>query len=127
MITIIGYRLAKNKSEKQFICLELQGDVEMVQSLDTGRFYATARKASVTSTFTEDTAKGLIGTRMSGVIKRVESDPYDYTIAETGEVIKLAHKYEYQPEQAPYSPLPTSPSNPLPERMFSLKRSLVTS
>ena len=127
MVTIIGYRLAKNKSEKEFICLELQGDVEMVQSLDTGRFYATARKASVTSTFTEEKAQGLIGTKMPGVIKRVESDPYDYTVVETGEVIKLAHKYEYQPEQAPYSPLPTSSSNPLPERMFSLKRSLVTS
>jgi hypothetical protein len=119
MVTIIGYRLAKNKSEKQFICLELQGDVEMVQSLDTGKFYATARRASVTSTFTEETAKGLIGTRMPGVIKRVESDPYDYTVVETGEVIKLAHKYEFQPEGAPV--------NPVPERTFSLKRSLVTS
>ena len=48
----------------------------MVQSLDTGKFYATARKASVTSTFNEETAKGLIGTKMPGVIKRVESDPY---------------------------------------------------
>ena len=91
----------------------------MVQSLDTGKFYATARKASVTSTFTEDTAKGLIGTKMTGVIKRVESDPYDYTVAETGEIIKLAHKYEYQPEFVPV--------NSLPERMFSLKRSLITS
>jgi len=127
MITIIGYRLAKNKSEKEFVVLQLQGDLEMVQSLDTGKFYATARKASVTSTFTEDTAKGLIGTKMPGVIKRVESDPYDYTVAETGEIIKLAHKYEYQPEQAPYSPVPTSSSNPLPTQMFSLKRSLIPS
>ena len=119
MVTITGYRLAKNKDEKEFIALELQGDIEMVQSLETGNFYATARKASVTSTFSEETAKGLIGTKMPGIIKRVESDPYDYTVVETGEVIKLAHKYEYQPEFAPV--------NPLPERMFSLKRSLVTS
>ena len=117
MITIIGYRLAKNKSEKQFIALELQGDVEMVQSLDTGRFYATARKASVTCTFNLETAKGLIGTRMPGVIKRVESDPYDYTVVETGEVIKLAHKYEFQPEVAPYTPPP--------RQVFSLKSTSV--
>jgi hypothetical protein len=127
MVTIIGYRLAKNKSEKEFVVLQLLGDLEMVQSLDTGKFYATARKASVTSTFSEETAKGLIGTKMPGVIKRVESDPYDYTVAETGEIIKLAHKYEYQPGQAPYSPLPATPVNSLPTQMFSLKRSLVTS
>ena len=56
---------------------------------------------------------------MPGVIKRVQSDPYDYTVVETGKVIKLAHKYEFQPESAPYNPVPTP--------MFSLKRSLVTS
>jgi hypothetical protein len=119
MVTIIGYRLAKNKSEKEFVILQLQGDLEMVQSLESGSFYCTARKASVTSTFNEETAKGLIGTKMPGIIKRVQSDPYDYTVVESGEVIKLAHKYEFQPEGAPV--------NPLPERMFSLKRSLVTS
>jgi hypothetical protein len=127
MVTIIGYRLAKNKSEKEFIVLQLQGDLEMVQSLETGRFYCTARRASVTSTFNAETAKGLIGTKMPGVIKRVESESYDYTVVETGEVIKLAHKYEYQPEQAPYSPLPITPVNSLPERMFSLKLPLVKS
>ena len=118
MVTIVGYRISKNKSEKEFICLELQGDIEMVQSLETGAFYATARKASVTSTFSEETALGLIGTKMPGIIKRVKSDPYDYMLAD-GTVIKLAHTYAYQPENAP--------SNPLPERMFSLKLPMITS
>ncbi len=113
MVQVIGYRLAKGRDEKDFIALELQGDIEMVQSLETGNFYCTARRASVTSTFKEETAKGLIGTKMPGVIKRVESEPYDYTVAETGEVIKLAHKWEYQPEESSY--------NPLPNRNFSLK------
>ena len=119
MVKIVGYRLAKNKDEKEFVALELQGDIEMVQSLETGNFYATARKASVTSTFSEETAKGLIGTTMPGVIKRVQSDPYDYTVVETGEVFKLARKYEYQPQVAPF--------NPVPSPMLSLKRSLLTS
>jgi hypothetical protein len=100
MISIVGYRLAKSKDEKQFIALELQGDIEMVQSLETGSFYATARKASVPSTFSDSTAKGLIGTKMPAIIKRVESDPYDYTVVESGLVIKLAHKYVYSPEEA---------------------------
>ena len=115
MVTITGYRLAKGKDEKDFIALELHGDIEMVQSLETGNFYATARKASITSTFTEEVAKGLIGTKMVGTIKRVESDPYDY-VTPDGEVIKLAHRYEYQPEPAPHSLLP--------DKMFSLKRSV---
>ena len=119
MVTIVGYRLAKNKDAKEFVALELQGDLEMVQSLETGAFYATARKASVTSTFSEESAKGLIGTKMPGIIRRVESEPYDYTVAETGEVIKLAHKYEYQPETAPY--------NPIGQKMFSLKLPMITS
>jgi len=119
MVTIVGLRPAKSKDGKEFIALELQGDIEMVQSLETGAFYATARKTSVTSTFSEETARGLIGTKMPGVIKRVQSDPYDYTVAETGEVIKLAHRYEYQPESAPY--------NPIPEKMLSLKPLMITS
>src|ERR1017187_6510470 len=119
MVTIVGYRISKNKSEKEFIALEMQGDIEMVQSLETGAFYATARKASVTSTFSEETAKGLIGTKMPCIIKRMESEPYDYTVAETGEIIKLAHKYVYQPEVASY--------NLMPEKMLSLRTSLVKS
>jgi hypothetical protein len=117
---IVGYHLAKRASDgKEFISLDLQGDVEMVQSMETGNFYATVRKASIPSTFSEDTAKGLIGTKMPGIIKRVESIPYDYKVAETGEVIKLAHRYEYQPEVAQY--------NPMPEKMFSLRPTLVKS
>ena len=117
MVTITGFRLSKGKDDREFIALELQGNVEMVQSMGTGRFYATARRASITSTFKEEIAKSLIGTKLSCSIKRVESDPYDYTVVETGEVIKLAHKYEYSPEEvAPYTP----PSNPV----FSLSRGL---
>ena len=119
MVTITGYRLAKNKDEKQFIALELQGDLEMVQSLESGSFYCTARRASIPSTFSEKTVEGLIGTKLPGKIVRVESEPYDYTVAETGEVIKLAHKYEYQPEVASY--------NLMPEKMLSLRTSLVKS
>ena len=115
MVTITGYRLVKGKDEKDFIALELQSDIEMAQSLETGNFYATTRKASITSTFTEETAKGLIGTKMAGTIKRVESDPYDY-VTPDGEVIKLAHRYEYQVE--------TTALSPLPDKMFSLKSSM---
>ena len=98
MVTVTNYHVRQRKDGKEFVSLTLQGDMEMVQSQETGKFYATARKCSITSTFDEQTAKNLIGTMMPGIIKRVESDPYDFTIQDTGEVIKLAHSYEYAPE-----------------------------
>ena len=101
MITITGYALRKSNDGKKFISLQLQGDVEMVQSMQTGKFYATSKRCSMPSTFSEDVAKGLVGTRMAGTIERVQCDPYDYTVPETGEVVALAHSYEYVPEQLP--------------------------
>lgn len=100
MVRVIDYHVRQNKEGKGFISLELQGDLEMVQSTETGRFYATAKRCSVTSTFNEDTAKLLIGKSMPGRIIRVQTDSYEYTIKETGEVIRLAHSYEYRPDEA---------------------------
>jgi hypothetical protein len=121
---IVGYHLAKRASDgREFISLDLQGDIEMVQSMETGNFYATNRKASIPSTFSEDTAKELIGTKLPGVIKRVESEPFDFTIPGTNEVIQLQHRYVYSAEEteavAPYSTLP--------KKMMSLRGSMVNS
>jgi len=99
MVTISNYSLRKNKAGKEFVTLELQGDLEMVQSTETGRFYATARRCSITSTFTEEVAKGLIGTKMPGKVIRMSCDKYDYTVPETGEVISLQHTYQYSPDE----------------------------
>jgi hypothetical protein len=96
--TWVNYHLRMSKEDKEFISLELQGDVELVQSMETGRFYATAKKCFVTSTFNEQSAKALIGTNMPGSIVRVECESYDFTVPETGEVISLAHSYTYSPE-----------------------------
>ena len=99
MSTISGYALRKSNDGKQFISLQLHGDVEMVQSMNTGRFYATSKRCSMPCTFSEEVAKRLVGTRMPGTIERVQCEPYDYTVPETGEGVTLAHTYEYFPEQ----------------------------
>ena len=99
MVTITAYHLRENKAGKSFVALELQGDVEFLQSMQTGRFYATSKRCTITSTFGEERAKTLIGTKMPGKIERQECDGYDFTIQETGEVIKLAHTYSYSPEE----------------------------
>jgi hypothetical protein len=119
MVKIINCLERQNKEGKTFVVLELMGDVELIQSLNSGRFYATSRRASITSTFSQEEAKSLIGTTLPGRIVRTESEVYDYTIPESGEVITLAHRYEYVPEVVP--------SNPMPEKMFSLRPSLVKS
>ena len=63
-------------------------------------FYATAKKAIISSTFDEMTCKGLIGTQISGSIEKQECEPYEYVIQETGEEITLAHRWVYVPEEA---------------------------
>lgn len=97
MVKIINAHLREGENGKNYVSLELQGDLTMVQSSNTGRFYATAKKCFLFSTFSEKEAKELIGSKIPGSIERVESDPYDFTIPQTGEVIKLAHTYTYSP------------------------------
>ncbi|NYJ26627.1 hypothetical protein [Allomuricauda sp. ARW1Y1] len=98
MVRIIDYKQYTNEDGESFFALELQGGIEMVKSQKTERFYATARKVTIPSTFNEETCKSLIGTEMPGRIVKVETEPYEYTLKETGEVIELSHRYEYQPE-----------------------------
>jgi hypothetical protein len=98
MITIRDFRLQENKEGKEFITLVLQGDVEFVQSLQTGRFYATAKRCTISSTFDLVTAEALIGTKLPGHIERMPCPEYNFTVPETGEVIKLAHTYQYVPD-----------------------------
>jgi len=101
MVTISGYQKRQNAEKgTEFFCLELQGDVEFVKSKTTSRHYLTCFKGSITSTFNESTCKALVGRSLPGKIQRVESEPYDYTIPETGEVVTLTHKYQFTPEQA---------------------------
>jgi hypothetical protein len=98
MVTIIDYRVHQNSEGKPFCSLLLQGELELVKSSQTGRFYATARKASMTSTFNEVMCKQLIGKELPGGIIKEQSEPYEYTLPESGEKIMLEHRYVYVPE-----------------------------
>jgi hypothetical protein len=98
MVTVTNYFERTRKDGTTFIALEISGGVELVQSNNTGKFYATLRKTSVPSTFDETIAKGLIGTQMKGEVVRVQVDPYDFIDKRTGEVMTLQHSYAYQPE-----------------------------
>ena len=101
MVTITGYALRQSKEGKPFVSLQLQGELIMVQSQETGKFYATTKSCSIASTFDEVTAQTMVGRQISGRIEKVATEPYEYAIEETGEVITLYHTWEYLPENVP--------------------------
>ncbi|WP_046755223.1 hypothetical protein [Kordia jejudonensis] len=98
MVRIIGFKQREKEDGTPFFILELQGGVEMSLSKETGQFYATAKKAYVTSTFDEKTCKALIGSEMQGNIVKKEVEPYTYVVKETGEELVLTHRWVFVPE-----------------------------
>jgi len=98
MVRIIDYKKRTNAEDEEFFVLVLQGGLEIVKSQETGRYYATAKSATMSSTFDENTCKSLIGEEIPGAIKKVETEPYEYAVPETGEVITLSHRWEFQKE-----------------------------
>ena len=95
MVTVKEIKKAKNSDDEEFYGLIVQSGAVSVKSKQTGRVYFTAKTAFVATTFDEETASSLIGTTFEGSIKKVATDPYEYTIEETGEVIELSHRWEY--------------------------------
>ncbi len=98
MVTVTNYTTRTRKDGSTFQVLEISGSAELVQSQETGKFYATVRKTTIPCTFDETIAKGLVGTQMKGDVVRVQVDAYDFVNPKTGEIIKLQHSYSYQPE-----------------------------
>lgn len=97
MVIISDYALRTNAQGEDFIALLLTGEVEMVKSTTSGKFYATTRKASVPCTFNETVAKNMIGVKMPGVICKVPCEPYLY-LTDSGEEIEIDFTYEYRDE-----------------------------
>ena len=87
-----------NAEGKDFFVLKLQGGLELVLSKETGRYYATSKNATITSTFSEEDCKALIGQEIPGSIRKMECEPYEFTIKDTGETITLSHRWEYRKE-----------------------------
>jgi len=98
MVKIIDFKTRQSKDGNEFNALIIQGGLEMVKSKQTGRYYATSKKASVTSTFDNETCMELIGEKIPGSVQKVECDPYEITIKETGEVVTLNHRWVYLKE-----------------------------
>ena len=107
MVTVSDYAVRTNSKGDPFVALLLTGNLEMVQSQETGKFYATVKKCSVVSTFSEFVAAQMVGNQLPGTILKEECDEYEYTIPETGEVIELSHRWVYSPEEISQAPKTT--------------------
>lgn len=99
MVRIVNFKEIESHDGSTFFALTIQGGVELVKSKETGNFYATARKTSITSTFDEETCKALLGSEMPGSIVKKSCEPYTFTIKETGEIVELSHRFEYVPTE----------------------------
>ncbi len=95
MVTVKEIRKAENSNGEEFYGLIVQSGAIPVKSKKTGKVYFTAKTAFVSTTFDEKTASSLIGMEFEGTIKKVETEPYEYIIEQTGEVIQLSHRWEY--------------------------------
>jgi phosphomevalonate kinase len=95
MVTVKEIKKAENSNGEEFYGLIVQSGAIPVKSKKTGKIYFTAKTAFVSTTFDEKTASSLIGMEFEGTIKKVETDPYEYIIEQTGEVIQLSHRWEY--------------------------------
>ena len=98
MVTITGYE-TREKDGKTFFAITLQGEVRMALSKETGNFYLTADKVSVTTPLSEVMCQMLVGKQLPGSLQKVECEPYQYTNKETGEVLTLTSKTQYSPKE----------------------------
>ncbi|MDD3978512.1 MAG: hypothetical protein PHI15_10245 [Methanomicrobium sp.] len=100
MVTVSDYAIRETKDGRTFIALILQGGLCMVQSKQTGNFYATVKRCSIPSTFDEATAKRMIGETIPGSVQKTKCDPYEYTVQDTGEILHLDYRWAYVAEGA---------------------------
>ena len=95
MLRIIEFKVRQNRDGDLFLALIVQGGISLVKSKETGLYYATAQKASIPSTFDEETCKSLISQELDGTVERVECEPFQIVSEETGEVIELSHRWVF--------------------------------
>ncbi|NDK57692.1 hypothetical protein [Pontibacter fetidus] len=97
MVTVTDFVKRTSADGNEFNALLLQGEIEMILSKQSGRYYATARTCSITSTFNDLVCQSLIGKQLPGCIEKMECEPYDYRIPNSDEIIKLDYVYYYNP------------------------------
>ncbi|KJD31239.1 hypothetical protein PK35_15495 [Tamlana nanhaiensis] len=101
MVKVIDFKKRESKTGEEFFVLVLQGGITPVKSKESGKMYFTAKTATAPTTFDEETCQQIIGQEFPGKIVKVDVEPYEYALPETGEIITLEHRWEYQDESMP--------------------------
>jgi hypothetical protein len=99
MVKVIGYKQREREDGTSFFVLEIDGGLDIIRSSSSGQFYATSKKTTIPSTFSEVQCEALIGTEINGSIVKKECVPYKYVVKETGEEIMLHHRWVYSPDE----------------------------
>ncbi len=99
MVRIVDYKTYQNEDGEDFFALVVHGGIAAVKSRATGKTYLTKQTARVSCTFDEETCKSLIGSEIPGRIVKVEVEPFEYALPETGEMITLTHRNEFVTEE----------------------------
>ena len=100
MVTVIGFQKRTNAEGQDFNVMVLQGGIELIKSSETGNYYGTAKRATITCTFDDRMCKQLVGTRLPGKVQRVSCPEYEFLVPGTNEKLKLNHTYRYDAEPA---------------------------
>ena len=98
MIEIIGFQKRTNTEGQDFNVMVLQGGIELIKSSESGNYYASAKRATITCTFDERICRQLVGTKLPGKIERVPCEEYEFAVPGTDEKLKLSHTYKYSAE-----------------------------
>ena len=71
----------------------------------------TTKRATISSTFDEDSAKKMIGKELPGSIERIPVEPYEY-VTDTGAIVKLSNRWVYRQDNVvvPAEPHPKESS-----------------
>ena len=100
MVKIVDYAERESADGDLFYALILEGDLRMAQSKETGQFYATTRKTSVPSTFSEEECEKMLGLDLPGKIVKQKCNPYDYVDSNTGEILTKEERWVFLSEDS---------------------------
>jgi hypothetical protein len=76
MVTIVGFKEIQTEDGREFVSIELQGEPKLEISATTGNFYLTANKTRVSTAFSAEACKLLIGQKLPGRVEKVQVDMY---------------------------------------------------
>ena len=98
MVRITKVTKKKNKNDKPFCIIEVEGSCEVVFSKSTGQAFAQIKKAKIFSNESYASCSLLVGSTLPGEIKKVSCEPYSFKIRGSEKSVTLDYRYQYVEE-----------------------------